>query len=89
MKGKRGESYNLCAAKTHRISELLQTMIGLAKVQVEVRPMRHLMRPSDERIIFGKTDKMRKDTGWKPQYTIEQTLASMLDYWDRHADPVA
>jgi GDP-4-dehydro-6-deoxy-D-mannose reductase len=88
MKGQRGESYNLCAAKTHRISELLQTAIRLAGIDVEIRPAQHLMRPSDERIIFGKTDKMRKDTGWKPQCSIEQTLASMLDYWDRNPDPM-
>jgi GDP-4-dehydro-6-deoxy-D-mannose reductase len=88
MKGRRGESYNLCAAKTHRISELLQTAIRLAGIDVEIRPVQHLMRPSDERIIFGKTDKMRKDTGWKPRCSIEQTLASMLDYWDRNSDPI-
>jgi GDP-4-dehydro-6-deoxy-D-mannose reductase len=88
MKGQRGESYNLCAAKTHRISALLQTAIRLAGIDVEIRPAQHLMRPSDERIIFGKTDKMRKDTGWKPQCSIEQTLASMLDYWDRNPDPM-
>jgi GDP-4-dehydro-6-deoxy-D-mannose reductase len=40
------------------------------------------MRPSDEKIIFGHTDKIRKDTGWKPLMSIEQTLASMLAYWD-------
>ena len=36
--------------------------------------MRRLMRPSDERIIFGSTRKIRKDTGWKPMKSIEQTL---------------
>jgi GDP-4-dehydro-6-deoxy-D-mannose reductase len=41
-----------------------------------------LMRPSDEKIIFGSTRKIRKDTGWKPKYSIEQTLKSMLEYWD-------
>jgi nucleoside-diphosphate-sugar epimerase len=40
------------------------------------------MRPSDERIIFGSTRKIRKDTGWKPMNSIEQTLESMLRYWD-------
>lgn len=83
MKGKYGEAYNLCAAKIHEIGELLHTAIRLANVRVEVRPARHLMRPSDEKIIFGRTDKIRKDTGWKQQFTIEQTLASMLDYWER------
>jgi hypothetical protein len=40
------------------------------------------MRPSDEKIIFGRTEKIRRDTGWKPLMSIEQTLASMLAYWD-------
>jgi GDP-4-dehydro-6-deoxy-D-mannose reductase len=83
MKGKRGEAYNLCAPRTHAIRELLDMAIGLSGVKAEVRPMPQLMRPSDEKIIFGSTDKIRKDTGWKPTRSIEQTIGSMLEYWDR------
>jgi GDP-4-dehydro-6-deoxy-D-mannose reductase len=83
MKGKRGEAYNICATKTHQIGELLRTAIRLSGVKTEVRPAAHLMRPSDEKIIFGSTDKLRKDTGWKPLHSVEQTLSSMLKYWDR------
>jgi GDP-4-dehydro-6-deoxy-D-mannose reductase len=81
-KGKRGESYNLCAARTLRISDLLNTAIRLSGVQAEIRPVPRLMRPSDEKIIFGSTRKIRRDTGWKPLRTIEQTLSSMLEYWN-------
>src|SRR5580700_5107438 len=82
MKGKRGESYNVCATRTHRMSEVLQKAIRLSGVRAEIRPVPRLMRPSDEKIIFGSTHKIRRDTGWKPQRSIEQTLRSMLDYWD-------
>jgi GDP-4-dehydro-6-deoxy-D-mannose reductase len=82
MKGKRGESYNLCAARTYQMSELLDKAIRLSGVKAEVRPVAHLMRPSDERIIFGNTQKIRKDTGWKPLMTLDQTMKSMIDYWD-------
>jgi GDP-4-dehydro-6-deoxy-D-mannose reductase len=82
MKGKRGESYNLCATRTYRIEELLHTAIRLAGVKTEIRPVARLMRPSDEKIIFGDTNKIRRDTGWKPIKTVEQTLQSMLDYWN-------
>jgi GDP-4-dehydro-6-deoxy-D-mannose reductase len=81
MKGKRGEAYNMCATETHEIREVLRTAICLSGVKVEIRPVPHLMRPSDERIIFGSTKKIRKDTGWKPLLSIEQTLKSMLEYW--------
>ena len=82
MKGKPGEAYNLCATSTHEIGELLRTAIRLSGVKAEIRPVPRLMRPSDEKIIFGNTRKIRKDTGWKPMKSIEQTLKSMLDYWE-------
>ncbi len=83
MKGRRGESYNLCASKTYEVGELLQLAIDLSALKVEVRPVARLMRPSDEKIIFGSTNKLRRDTCWKPMLSIKQTLASMLEYWDR------
>jgi len=82
MKGKRGEAYNLCAARTYRIEEVLQAAIRLSGVKAEIRPVPRLMRPSDERIIFGDTSKIRRHTGWRPLNSIEQTLKSMLDYWN-------
>jgi len=83
MKGRRGESYNLCAAKTYEVGELLQFAIDLSGLKVEVRPALRLMRPSDEKIIFGSTKKIHKDTGWKPVLSIKQTLTSMLEYWEQ------
>jgi len=78
MKGKRGEAYNLCATRTHRIRELLKAAIRLSGVKAEIRPVARLMRPSDEKIIFGSTQKIRKDTGWKPLNSLDETLKSMF-----------
>jgi GDP-4-dehydro-6-deoxy-D-mannose reductase len=82
MKGTHGESYNVCATRTHKMSEVLQRAIRLSGVKAKICPVPRLMRPSDEKIIFGSTQKIRKDLGWKPLRTIDQTLRSMLDYWD-------
>jgi GDP-4-dehydro-6-deoxy-D-mannose reductase len=81
--GEFGEAYNLCAAKTCGIGKLLNTAIRLSGVKVEVRSVSRLMRPSDEKIIFGSARKFERQTGWKPLRTIEETLKSMLEYWDR------
>jgi len=81
-KGKRGEAYNLCASRTHQMRDLLETAIRLSGMKAEIRPAARLMRPSDERIIFGSTQKIRKDTGWRPLISLEQTLRSMIDYWN-------
>jgi GDP-4-dehydro-6-deoxy-D-mannose reductase len=83
LRGKRGEAYNLCASKTYTIGELLKIAIRLSGVEPEIRTAANLMRPSDEKIIFGSTTKFRKDTGWKPKLPIERTLTSMLEYWEK------
>jgi len=81
MKGKRGETYNLCASRTYPIHEVLRTAVQLSGVKAEIRPVARLMRPSDEKIIFGSSKKIRRDTGWRPLNSLKQTLQSMLDYW--------
>jgi GDP-4-dehydro-6-deoxy-D-mannose reductase len=83
LKGQRGEAYNLCAARTYEIGEVLRMAIGLSGLKVEIRGVARLMRPSDEKVIFGSTKKIRKHTGWKATFPIKQTLMSMLEYWDR------
>ncbi|HEY6945931.1 MAG TPA: GDP-mannose 4,6-dehydratase [Candidatus Acidoferrum sp.] len=81
MKGKRGEAYNLCADRTYPIHEVLRTALRLSGVKAKIRPVTRLMRPSDEKIIFGSTQKIRRDTGWKPICSLEHTLSSMLEHW--------
>ncbi len=83
MKGERGEAYNLCGSEAHEIGKLLRTTIHLSGVKVEIRASTQLMRPSDEKIIFGSAEKIRNRTGWKPLLSLEQTLGSMLEYWDQ------
>jgi GDP-4-dehydro-6-deoxy-D-mannose reductase len=82
QKGKRGEAYNLCASETREIGDLLKTAMRLCGVKPEIRVAERLIRPSDERIIFGDTQKIQKDTGWKPRKSLEQTLGRMLAYWE-------
>jgi GDP-4-dehydro-6-deoxy-D-mannose reductase len=83
LKGRPGEAYNLCATRTRKIGDVLETAIQLSGVKVVVKPVSRLMRPSDEKIIFGDTKKIHRDTGWKPLRTLEQTLTAMLEHWEK------
>ena len=82
LKGKPGEAYNVCATSTHEVGTMLKTAIRLAGVRVEIKQAMRLMRPSDEKIIFGSTRKIQRDTGWKPLFSLEETLKPMLEYWE-------
>lgn len=80
-KGVPGDVYNLSSEYCYQmkdIVEMIEKQLG-HKFDIEVDPT--LLRPTDERIIIGNIEKLKRDTGWKQQIPMEQTIADMLDYW--------
>jgi len=76
-----GEAYNLCSKKAYVIQDLLDKLVELTGKKIKTEQDPKLMRPTDEPIIMGDNSKLVKKTGWKPKFTIEQTLEDTLDYW--------
>lgn len=80
-KGNVGDVYNLSSEHCYVMRDIV-TMIEKQlghTFAIQVDPK--LLRPTDERIIIGNIDKLKRDTGWKQQIPMEQTVADMLDYW--------
>lgn len=80
-KGQAGEVYNLSSEKCYQMKDivtLIEKQIGHS-LEIEIDPA--LLRPTDERIIIGNIEKLKKDTGWRQEVCMEQTVADMLDYW--------
>ncbi|HVF61151.1 MAG TPA: GDP-mannose 4,6-dehydratase [Thermoanaerobaculia bacterium] len=80
-RGRPGEVYNIASGHGISIRELLQMIVGLAKVKVDVEVDPDRLRPSDVEILIGDSSKFRADTGWEPRIPFEQTVADLLDYW--------
>ena len=76
-----GEVYNICCGKAVEIQEVLDTLLGFSKTDVEVKNDPDRMRPSDIKIIVGDSTKFRSKTGWKPEFSLEKTLEDLLNYW--------
>ena len=80
-RGAAGEVYNLGSGQGARIADALATLTSLARVPVEVRVDPARVRPVDQPLLVADAAKLRAATGWAPRFSIEQTLADMLDYW--------
>ena len=85
-RGKAGDVYNLCSGEAHQISELLRTMLSLAKKSVKTEVDPSLLRPSDEPIIMGSNEKLHKQTGWRSTIPIRKTVEDILNYWRQHQE---
>ena len=83
-KGKAGDVYNISSEhiyQTRDIVTMIEEQIG-HELKINVDPA--LIRPTDEKIIVGDVTKLKKDTGWKQQIPMKQTIADMLDSWRSH-----
>ncbi len=79
-KGRAGETYNVGSGHAISIANLLETMLSQSTIAVDVQQDASRMRPSDVPIIEADITKLREDTGWYPEYTLEETLRTMLNH---------
>lgn len=82
-KGRRGEAYNLASGQTWSMREVLDLLIASTGLQVEIRQAAHLLRPTEPPAMRVDVSKIRRETGWAPRYSLDQTLADTLDSWHR------
>ena len=81
-KGEAGEVYNLCSGRAWVIHEILDFLLGEARVPgITVREEAARLRPSDVPVLRGDATKAQAAVGWRPEIPFEQTLRDILDYW--------
>ena len=80
-RGQPGRPYNVCCGRAYRIADLLEILIAHARAKIRVQTDPERLRPSDTPIVLGSYAQLERDTGWRPQVPIEQTLSNLLDYW--------
>lgn len=80
-KGVSGRTYNVGRGKAVPIQYILDTALSMAHKQIEVKQDPARMRASDIPVIEPDVSLINRDTGWKAEISMEQTIGDMLDYW--------
>ncbi len=87
-RGVSGEVYNVCSGKGHRIQEILDRFLAMARVSIKAKVDPDRLRPSDVPRLIGDPGKFKAQTGWEPEIPLDQSLADILQYWrERLASP--
>ena len=76
-----GEAYNIGGNTTITVGDFLDLLKSLAKTPIPSRVDPALLRPADVTLQIPSTEKFDKATGWKPQYSFEESVAFLLDHW--------
>jgi GDP-4-dehydro-6-deoxy-D-mannose reductase len=78
-KGKAGEIYNICSGNPYSIKEAFAKLIKISKVKgVVIKQSKDRIRKVDIPIHVGDNLKIRKDTGWSPKISFDQTLKDIF-----------
>lgn len=80
-KGKKGDVYNLGSGKSHKMSEILSTLLSFSKAKIEIKVDKSLLRPNDIPEFVCDHTKITRELGWEPTIPINQSLKDTLDYW--------
>jgi GDP-4-dehydro-6-deoxy-D-mannose reductase len=79
--GQSGEAYNVASGHCYSIQHVLDRLLAQSGMKVEVRPRNDLIRSNDPGMMRVSISRIAQQTGWKPRYSLDQTLHDILAYW--------
>lgn len=80
-KGFPGEVYNLSSERYYQMKDIVSMIENQIGHRFDIKIDPKLLRPTDEKIIIGNVEKLKRDTGWSQEIEMTQTIADMLGYW--------
>lgn len=81
-----GEAYNIGGTTTLTVGEFLERLTALSSVPIPTRLDSNLTRPADVTNQIPCVEKFLRATGWRPEYSFEESLSDLLNYWREQAD---
>jgi GDP-4-dehydro-6-deoxy-D-mannose reductase len=84
-RGAPGEVYNICSGRSVALDTVVRRLMELEGVALTVTTDPARMRPVDLPDLRGDPHHLEADTGWQPEYPLDQTLSDVLDYWRSEA----
>jgi GDPmannose 4,6-dehydratase/GDP-4-dehydro-6-deoxy-D-mannose reductase len=79
--GQAGQAYNIGGQTTISVGEFLEALKGHVSVPIPCRVDPDLLRPADVTLQIPDTSAFVAATGWAPQFSFEESVKHLLDYW--------
>lgn len=77
-KGRAGQAYNISSGRLMKIQSVFDQLAAIVGVKPTLNVDQKLYRPTDTQPRIS-TEKLEKDTGWKAEVPLEQTLRDIVE----------
>lgn len=79
--GETGSIYNVCSGVGFSLRQIIDTICKILDIDINIKVDPKLIRPSDNKVIIGSNEKIKKNHGWEPKYSLEESFKDMINYW--------
>lgn len=80
--GRPGEAYNVCSSTSYSVNDIVGALEKIAQIKLNIKQLKELVRKNDIPALIGNYSKIQADTGWKPIYSLEETLTDLYNSID-------
>lgn len=80
-RGRPGEVYNVCSGTGRRIADIAAALLSMGGISAAIRTSADLIRSQDNPTVTGSNEKIRKEVGWQPRISFEESLRAVYEYW--------
>lgn len=84
LHGRPGELYNVCSGVGNRLSDIVDKIARILKIDIDTVVNPEYIRLNDNHIIVGSCEKINRDIGWKPLIPIDRTIEDMIAYYQSY-----
>jgi GDP-4-dehydro-6-deoxy-D-mannose reductase len=80
-RGQPGRVYNVCSGTAPSVADLVEGLRALARVQYVIEQDPARLQVVDIAVQIGDATDLQRDTGWRPEIPLAQTLSDVLEEW--------
>ncbi len=81
LNGKKGEVYNVCSGYGVSLKNIIQMICEILEISIAIRNDLKLKRPKDNPVIIGSNEKIKKETDWTTEFSLERSLQDVVKYY--------
>ena len=77
-RGTAGEAYNVCTGIGHSVRDIARLVLDRVGVAAELEEDPALVRPADVPVLIGDPGRLRQQTGWRAERTLEDGIDDLI-----------
>lgn len=80
-RGAPGDAYNVSSGRSACIIDIIKHLRSFSSRPFQLQIEQKRARSGEVPVSYGSNRKLRRATGWKPEYTLAETLRDTYEFW--------